>query len=592
MTRKFVAILLSTAMMALSMPIAVFADGGVVVEAIDENKAETAGDVEADRGPAAEVTANNGHTASLEAGNLESHDPGVHEENEENDDNDVYVAALDVSADNGAEAKASAENVKGADVGVYTDAESGGNAFAVVGSAEGGNYGASAYAVDENSVSAVIVEENAEGINDNSIGVDVESENKGVAGVSVGGDACGGFIGAYADSKSGGKSIIEIEGDAVSTSGVIDGAAVWEEAEGEGSVSIVSIGGSATGVRGGAYMVARDGGYSELDVEGDVKATGQDSIGLEMWADGGVNDALVKGNVNGEFAGLGLYGTDGSENLVVVEGTISGDEIGVILFDDPENTAPGTLSVWKIEKNKDGSVAGVWNDAEQKVVEDRDFEKTINYIIKIEQPAKGASLTAVAEDGSALATVDGFSNQWQTAHEGDKVLLKINLEDGYKVTGAFGDEGKTLKLLKDDKGNYYVEVPKGGGVYLSVTLSKLEQEVQKDKKDKKDDSDSNKENKAPAFIGMTDTEMIFAIATAPVNGTVYLRSASGTSLSAAVVMALMLRPDVTVNLTFVLNGVTYMVIIPAWTDLKPLLNSFGGIDLITLVTEFKAVPIG
>ena len=89
--------------------------------------------------------------------------------------------------------------------------------------------------------------------------------------------------------------------------------------------------------------------------------------------------------------------------------------------------------------------------------EDVEFEKTINYIIKVEQPAEGATLSA----------------SQGTAHEGENVALRIDLQDGYTVTGAFGDEGKSLPLLKDASGNYYVVVPKGGGVYLSVTLDKI-----------------------------------------------------------------------------------------------------------------------
>ena len=51
---------------------------------------------------------------------------------------------------------------------------------------------------------------------------------------------------------------------------------------------------------------------------------------------------------------------------------------------------------------------------------------------------------------SALNTVtgiDGKSLEW--AYEGDTVLLKIDLQEGYDLLGAYGDDGKVNALLKD-----------------------------------------------------------------------------------------------------------------------------------------------
>ena len=97
----------------------------------------------------------------------------------------------------------------------------------------------------------------------------------------------------------------------------------------------------------------------------------------------------------------------------------------------------------------------------------RDFElNNIMYIIKVEQPSEGGTITAVDENGNDLAKSFGFD----VAHEGEKVMLKANLEEGYNIIAAYNGLGEKQPLLKDEQGNYYIFIPKGGGVYLSAEL--------------------------------------------------------------------------------------------------------------------------
>ncbi len=112
----------------------------------------------------------------------------------------------------------------------------------------------------------------------------------------------------------------------------------------------------------------------------------------------------------------------------------------------------------------------------------------------VEQPTAGGTVRATKADGSPLdrkfsedsglygdmldlieqltgeeaALVDevGFA----IAHETDKVLLKVDLEKGYKVAGAYNGMGERVELNVDDNGDYYVIVERGGGIYLSVDL--------------------------------------------------------------------------------------------------------------------------
>ena len=52
-----------------------------------------------------------------------------------------------------------------------------------------------------------------------------------------------------------------------------------------------------------------------------------------------------------------------------------------------------------------------------------ELEKNILYIIKVEQPTAGGTLQATDKDGNALAK----SHDYDVAKEGEKVLLKLNL---------------------------------------------------------------------------------------------------------------------------------------------------------------------
>ena len=61
----------------------------------------------------------------------------------------------------------------------------------------------------------------------------------------------------------------------------------------------------------------------------------------------------------------------------------------------------------------------------------------------------------------------------------------------------------------------------------------------------------------------------------------------GGALSVTVTQALLSRPDLTVEVTYYINGVLYRVVIPAGADLTELLNASGGIDFETLGAAFN-----
>ena len=184
---------------------------------------------------------------------------------------------------------------------------------------------------------------------------------------------------------------------------------------------------------------------SNIDVIGDVTGT----------------DEAVLINLNGEKAKINM----------IVDGTLSGEENGVVLKAQTvaENVS---LTVWEIKPNEDGAVAArqtnIWTeDAEGKwttsTVEDEEFEKQIQYIIRVEQPNKGSVDTVGTTD------YEGYN----VAKEGQTVTLKVNVPAGYRLKNAYNGTDTKVQLAKDGNGDYYLIIPRGGAVTLSVTLERI-----------------------------------------------------------------------------------------------------------------------
>ena len=250
--------------------------------------------------------------------------------------------------------------------------------------------------------------------------------------------------------------------------------------------NIVDVDGTVTGQSFGIYSLVNNGS-NQIAVEGDVTSSFGDGVYAET-NHIGTNDVIVEGNVSGD-TGVSVSSHQGGDNKIIVSGDVIGESVGTLLItagSGGSNTlivegvvAGGqcalrrinennTVTVWKAELNNDGNIA---TDINGDV--DRSFEQSIGYIIKMEQPAVGGTISVTNEDGSALAQVESIANTWNIANEGQKVLVKIDLQNGYEITGVYGNEGQEMPLIKDANGNYYVVMPKGGGIYLSATFEEV-----------------------------------------------------------------------------------------------------------------------
>ncbi len=237
-----------------------------------------------------------------------------------------------------------------------------------------------------------------------------------------------------------------------------------------------------------------DGSTIEANVNGDVNVSGSNSLGVYFRSLSSPSNHLVnvQGNVNSDSVGIYCY--EGQEEQgpyfdVLVSDTISADNVGVLLEEELDSGRMYNnldLTVWKIKRNENGNVAelGRVSDYGTGSIEffgaderTRKFEESIKYIIKVEKPTGGHKLIALCDDGSSL----DVSHNYQIAYEGDTVILKALPKKGYRVVSAYnGLDGEKVALRKDANGNFYIKVPKGGGVYLSALFEKIKYTISYD----------------------------------------------------------------------------------------------------------------
>ena len=242
----------------------------------------------------------------------------------------------------------------------------------------------------------------------------------------------------------------------------------------QGGVTATADKGYAVGVLANA-AATKLGGPSLVSVsvgkDGITAIGSSQSTGISAHAYDSVVNIAVSGDVtsiangdNGTATGIELEGDAKGTTDILVDGTITAKTFGV-----SSHTEGGqyNITVWKIDSDL---VAGRFSGSSSAAkVEDKETEKAIKYIIKVEQPTEGGKLTALKADGTSLDQ----SHDLGIAHWGDKVLLKVDLEPGYRIKGAFnGLDGSRVQIVAASDGNYYLVVPNGGGVYLSVELEK------------------------------------------------------------------------------------------------------------------------
>ena len=268
---------------------------------------------------------------------------------------------------------------------------------------------------------------------------------------------------------------------------------------------------------------------TDIQVKGNVLAVGADeAIGVRLSSSAGDVRAVTGGDVRATSSGTGqgigaeLEARNGGRVEFVAAGTVYGDKAGISF--DGDGKSIYDVTVWQVKAGENGSLFSKVDFSEENI---EAVSRQVSYIIRLEQPQAGGTVQALDALHAALAQSHGYD----VAHAGDKVYLNVDLAQGYFVSGAFNGAGERVALLKDE-GGYYVVVPEGGGVYLSVCLGK--------DKDVQTTSVTEPAQNQNAFATVSATPVAYTPATAKVATNTLPATADSTTLATALAVCFFL----------------------------------------------------
>ena len=289
--------------------------------------------------------------------------------------------------------------------------------------------------------------------------------------ISKGGYACGATIYTYANTETGSRGEIQLN--------IEEGGIIAESTNTSGD----SYGDVAIGID-----AINENGFISLDINGNVvaKSKNDGTTGIIIRMDDDFIESLpstsninIHGNLISDVEGIHIDTVGrNAENNILVEGSIEAkqpikleisQELGEELASKPYEELDPTLNLtaWKIQLSNAGNIAEYVNGSNSEPAPL--FEKMINYIIKSDQPTEGGTFALKDAAGNDLATV----NDLEVAHEGEKIYVEPSVEDGYVLKGIYnGTDDDKLELSQDEEGRYYILVPKGGGVYLTMEVER------------------------------------------------------------------------------------------------------------------------
>ena len=388
---------------------------------------------------------------------------------------------------------------------------------------------------DDASGEIAAAEGEATGAGETAAGSGVQTENAATPTETTGSDASGTEGKAetpavkaegtgIAVENNGGTATVTVDGDVDAAKGIdiTQSPAVEETAVGD-----VSEGTGATSCQ------AENTNQTTVTVNGDVNASDTAIVVNSVTNSEDRTEITVYGNITTEDTGISVSGS-GKTNILIEETLSAGQAVVVDEHVTKDNLS---LTVWKIEidgkaptendklvqpaggdngneagssdiventyntgavntsENSTSIVAGTSIATDTSDGESKTFtDASIQYIIKVEAPDEDkGTLKAADGSGNALSQSHGYD----VAKEGDTVTLKVEVKKGYKLTGAYNGEGNSkVAITADANGNYFITVPKGGGVYLSVTLEKDKTEVDKTEVDnnQNNNQDNNQDN--------------------------------------------------------------------------------------------------
>ncbi|MCR4628042.1 MAG: hypothetical protein K5760_00295 [Clostridium sp.] len=196
---------------------------------------------------------------------------------------------------------------------------------------------------------------------------------------------------------------------------------------------------------------------------------------------------------------LDLDSANSGKTNVVIEGTLNAKGNSVVLAKNAADNL--NLTVWKIDTAKKKSIAMEQTEKGLKYSNAaKAFEKTIDYILKIDKNTDG-TVKFVDSRVKEITDHDGITSDYNVAHAFETVSVKLNVPDGYYVVAAYSDEAQRTSLRRDRYGEYFLTVPKGGGVMVSLKMAPIV---------KTDGGDSDDGGNPPAGYGQESEPQIQA----------------------------------------------------------------------------------
>ncbi len=398
------------------------------------------------------------------------------------------------------------------------------NVYATAGAVSGGI--AEAYGDQSMAYMSIDGTVNAESP-DNANAISAYADNNGyaVAALNSGGNVRGGSYacGVITEAHDGGSAYALADGPVDVSASNIYGSAVgaMSSIDGDESVAMAYAGDlsvkghSAVGLVAGAQDVSH--GQVGTVASGDLEVSGKNALAMDLWSEDTEDVAMfagVNGDVHSTGSGVFIDTSEGTEVEVLITGTLKADDGPAIVIG--QNAAPEDVHIvaWKIESNADSLVQegargtalasidpGPYSDKAKAV------EGDIYYILRVDSAQAGnINIVSGAEDYSYLDTDSEGLVDTNIAHAGDKVGIKLDVPEGYELKAAYGDAEHTIELTRGSDGNYYLIVPRGGGVTINMVLSLIESRPEEpDGKDNKDDSSGDNKNEdknvyTPAFM--------------------------------------------------------------------------------------------
>ena len=280
---------------------------------------------------------------------------------------------------------------------------------------------------------------------------------------------------------------------AISTSTYTAGSSVNVNVGGNVTGGITASGSGQTNITVGKSVV-QESQKSETQLTESESSSGGIAIKLSDGGDAETAEVTVKvaENVTADTTAVNITKNNEKSDIhLEVDGTISGGEHNIVLS-EKSSLKNLDITVWRVDTSDGKNVVETFTDvSEEQSIEyssalsewekdktkpkpeepkptytaNLEAEKMINYIINVAD---------VQTPGGNLGIAGASAGRVYTAHQNDTVYLEVTIPDGYTIDGFYNVDGAADVTVISGDGKYYLNVPRGGGVYVGVKMKKIE----------------------------------------------------------------------------------------------------------------------